>query len=150
MKAVIQRVTSASLHIGGAQHANIGRGFVVLLGIEIGDSPVDRAFIAEKTAHLRIFADEAGKMNRSLTDIKGSVLLVPNFTLAGDCRRGRRPSFENAMKPPESNMEFEAVAAAIRAHVPDVAVVLGVFGADMQITLLNDGPVTLLLDSKNP
>lgn len=150
MKAVIQRVASASLHIAGVEHASISRGFVVLLGIETGDTPADRAYIAEKVAHLRVFADDAGKMNRSLTDIAGQILLVPNFTLAGDCRKGRRPSFENAMKPPESNVEFEAVAAAIRAQIPTVPVKLGVFGADMQIVLTNDGPVTLLLDSRHP
>lgn len=149
MKAIIQRVTAASLHIGGIEHAGIGRGFVVLLGIEVGDTPSDRTYIAEKIAHLRVFADEAGKMNRSLTDVGGSILLVPNFTLAGDCRKGRRPSFDNAMKPPESNAEFEAVASALRAQIPTVPIKLGVFGADMQITLVNDGPVTLLLDSKN-
>lgn len=148
MKAVLQRVTSASLRIGSVEHASIQRGFLVLLGIEVGDSETDRAFIAEKVAHLRLFADDAGKMNRSLSDIQGEILLVPNFTLAGDCRKGRRPSFDRAMKPPESSTEFEAVAAAIRAHVPAVPVKLGVFGADMQITLTNDGPVTLLLDSR--
>jgi len=148
MKAVLQRVSSATLHISGVEHARIGRGFVVLLGVEEGDTPIDRAYISDKIANLRVFADEAGKMNKALADVSGAILIVPNFTLAGDCRKGRRPSFDRAMKPPEAKAEFEAVAAEISRLAPTVPVQTGVFGADMQITLVNDGPVTLLLDSR--
>jgi len=146
MKAVIQRVSGATLTIGGVEHARIGRGFVVLLGVEVGDEEVDRAYVAEKIAVLRVFADEAGKMNLALADVGGEVLLAPNFTLAGDCRKGRRPSFDGAMKPPEAKAMFERVAAGISAA--GVVVRTGVFGADMQVSLTNDGPITLWLDSR--
>src|SRR5262249_7029336 len=148
MKAVIQRVSSASLVIDGAVHAAIGQGFVVLVGIEEGDTATDQGMIADKIAHLRVFADEAGKMNVALADIQGEVRMVPNFTLAGDCRKGRRPSFDHAMKPPEARPAFDRLVEEIRRLQPSLRVVTGVFGADMKITLTNDGPVTLLLNSR--
>jgi D-tyrosyl-tRNA(Tyr) deacylase len=146
MKTVIQRVSRASLEIGGAVHARIDRGLVALVGIETSDTPDDREWTAEKIAGLRIFPDAAGKMNLSVQDAPGAVLIVPNFTVAGDASRGRRPSFDGAMRPPEAQTEFESLCAAVRAR--GVPVETGVFGADMQVALVNDGPVTIVLDSK--
>jgi D-tyrosyl-tRNA(Tyr) deacylase len=153
MKAVVQRVLGARLEIGGAVHASIGRGLVVLLGVEEGDAEADRVYIADKIANLRVFSDEARKMNLSVQDVRAGVLMVPNFTLAGDCRKGRRPSFDRAMKPPMAKAEFDAVCAAVRAvggaaGGAEIPVAEGVFGADMLVRIDNDGPVTLWLDSR--
>ncbi len=146
MRAVVQRVREATLTVGGSEHARMGHGLVVLLGIEAGDTERDRAWIAGKIAQLRIFEDAGGKMNLSVTDMGGSVLLVPNFTVAGDARKGRRPSFDNAMRPEAASAEFGAVARAVAAT--GVGVQTGVFGAEMQVALVNDGPVTIWLDSR--
>jgi D-tyrosyl-tRNA(Tyr) deacylase len=146
MKAVIQRVSSASVEVEGKPVAAIARGLLVLVGIEQTDAPRDRDWLADKLPNLRIFEDAAGKMNLSVTDIQGQILLVPNFTLAGDARKGRRPSFDNAMRPEQAEPEFAALAAALaRSGVP---VQTGIFRATMAVSLVNDGPVTILLDSR--
>jgi len=124
----------------------IDRGLVVLLGVERGDGPADRDYIASKICELRIFPDADGRMNRSITDIGGSVLVVSQFTLAGDARKGRRPSFDDAAAPAEARLLYEDVVRSIQAKGPAVAT--GVFQAMMQVALVNDGPVTILLDSR--
>lgn len=148
MKAVLQRVASASVVVDGvvrAQTAPEKYGLLVLAGLEESDTREDAAWMAEKIAHIRIFADEAGKMNRSVIDVGGTIVLVPNFTLAGDAVKGRRPSFDRAMRPERSEGEFEHFVGLMRALAPDVQ--SGVFRAHMEVRLLNDGPITMLLDS---
>jgi D-aminoacyl-tRNA deacylase len=146
MKAVVQRVSEAAVEVDGREVAKIGPGLLVLVGIEAADTEVDRAWMADKLPNLRIFEDAAGKMNRSVLDVGGAILLVPNFTVAGDARKGRRPSFDNAMRPELSEPEFASLAAAVAA--PGVCVETGVFRAHMRVSLVNDGPVTILLDSR--
>jgi D-tyrosyl-tRNA(Tyr) deacylase len=145
VKAVVQRVSSASVDVEGRRVAQIAAGLLVLVGIEDTDAETEASWLAEKLAHLRIFEDAAGKMNLSLKDTGGSLLLVPNFTLAGDARKGRRPSFDHAMRPEGAEPLFESVAALLRSH--QVAIQLGVFRAHMRVTLVNDGPITIWLDS---
>jgi D-tyrosyl-tRNA(Tyr) deacylase len=146
MKAVVQRVASASVEVEGRRVAAISRGLLVLVGIEQADDPRDRDWLADKLAALRIFEDEAGKMNLSAADVSGEILLVPNFTVAGDARKGRRPSFDQAMRPELAEPEFSLLAAAVaRSGVP---VQTGIFRATMAVSLVNDGPVTILLDSR--
>jgi D-tyrosyl-tRNA(Tyr) deacylase len=124
----------------------IDRGLVVLLGVERGDGPADRDYIASKICELRIFPDADGRMNRSVTDIDGGVLVVSQFTLAGDARKGRRPSFDDAAAPGEARLLYEDVVRSIQAK--GLTVATGVFQAMMQVALVNDGPVTILLDSR--
>ena len=146
MRAVIQRVTRASVEVEGRQVGAIGQGLLVLLGVARGDGEADCRFMVEKLPSLRIFSDEAGKMNRSLVDLGGSILLVSQFTLLGNTRNGRRPSFDEAAPPDEAKRWYEQVAARLRAE--GTAVETGVFAAHMKVELLNDGPVTFLLDSR--
>jgi len=146
MRAVIQRVSRASVTVEGEVTGQIGQGLMVLLGVGPEDTESDGAWLASKLANLRIFSDEAGKMNLSLIDVAGGALVVSQFTLYGDCRRGRRPSFVGAA-PPESAEPLyerfcEQLAAQGVAHVGR-----GVFGAMMDVDLLNDGPVTLIIDT---
>ena len=124
----------------------IDRGLVVLLGVERADGPADRDYIASKICELRIFPDADGRMNRSVTDIGGGVLVVSQFTLAGDARKGRRPSFDDAAAPGEARLLYEDVVRSIQAK--GLTVATGVFQAMMQVALVNDGPVTILLDSR--
>jgi D-tyrosyl-tRNA(Tyr) deacylase len=145
MRAVIQRVTYAKVEVEGNTIGQIGAGLLVYLGVGKGDTEKDAEFMADKLVNLRIFADEAGKMNRSVIDIRGGILLISNFTLHGDCRKGRRPGFDAAAEPALAGALYEKVAALIAAG--DVPVAKGSFGAHMQVTSLNDGPVTFLLDS---
>lgn len=145
MRIVIQRVKHADVSIEEEIVGRIGKGFMVLLGVETGDTPADADFMAEKIAHLRVFEDDEGKMNRSLADVGGEVLLISQFTLLGDMRKSRRPSFDHAARPQEAIPLYERVIAALREK--GLHVETGKFGADMQVSLLNDGPVTLLLDS---
>lgn len=145
MRAVVQRVLNASVAIGGTVKGEIGKGYLVLLGIEENDTEKDLDYIAEKLLWLRVFEDEAGKMNRSVLDAGGSILLVSQFTLYGDARKGRRPSFIRAARPEKAIPLYEAMIARLRAALP---VETGEFGADMQVSLVNDGPVTILLDSE--
>jgi len=147
MKAVIQRVTSASVTVGGAAVGTIERGLLVLLGVAKGDGEPDGRYLVEKIRTLRIFSDDQGKMNRSLVDVGGSVLLVSQFTLLGRTANGRRPSFDEAAPPDEAKRLYEQVAAELRAQ--GTVVETGVFAAHMQVTLLNDGPVTFVLDSRD-
>jgi len=146
MKAVIQRVTHASVEVEGRVVGTIGQGLLVLLGVAKGDGESDCRFLVEKLRSLRIFSDEAGKMNRSLSDVGGSVLLVPQFTLLGNTKNGRRPSFDEAALPDEARRLYEQMVAALRAQGTPVET--GVFAAYMKVELLNDGPVTFLLESR--
>jgi len=146
VRALIQRVRSASVSVAGAEVARVGPGMLVLLGAAAGDGEGDVAWTARKVAELRVFADGAGKMNRSLAEVGGEVLAVPQFTLLGDCRRGRRPSFTGAAAPEEGRRLFEAFVASVAAA--GLPVRTGVFGADMLVAIENDGPVTFLLDSR--
>ncbi|MBX3360039.1 MAG: D-tyrosyl-tRNA(Tyr) deacylase [Phycisphaeraceae bacterium] len=145
MRAVVQRVAGASVSCGG-ETRSIGRGLVVLVGIYETDTEHDRAWMAEKVVNLRIFEDDAGKMNLSAIDVGGAVLLVPNFTVAGDARKGRRPSFDAAMRPERSGPEFERLCEDVRAR--GVAVERGFFGGEMMVEIRNDGPITIVLDSR--
>ena len=146
MRAVVTRVRSASVTIGGAVRGEIGQGLLILLGVGPEDGPAQCKKLADKALGLRIFEDEAGKMNRSLADIGGSVLVVSQFTLYGDCRKGRRPSFTGAAAPELANGPYEQFLqeCAALGFPPQH----GEFGADMQVASVNDGPVTLLLDTK--
>ena len=145
MRAVVQRVLNASVAIGGTVKGEIGKGYLVLLGIEENDTEKDLDYIAEKLLGLRVFEDDACQMNRSVLDAGGSILLVSQFTLYGDARKGRRPSFIRAARPEKAIPLYEAMIARLRAALP---VETGEFGADMQVSLVNDGPVTILLDSE--
>jgi D-tyrosyl-tRNA(Tyr) deacylase len=146
MRAVIQRVTRARVLVDGRVAGEIGAGLVVLLGVGQDDTPDAAKYLAEKTATLRIFSDDAGKMNRSLLDVGGAVLVVSQFTLYGDARGQRRPSFIKAAPPEQANHLYEEYCAALRAL--GLRVETGVFQAMMAVELVNDGPVTLLLDSE--
>jgi D-tyrosyl-tRNA(Tyr) deacylase len=147
MRAVVQRVSYAKVEVEGAVVGEIGAGVLVLLGVAKGDTAADAEFIAAKIVQLRIFSDEAGKMNLSVQDIGGAMLAVSQFTLYGDCRRGRRPSFDAAAAPEDARALYEHFVQAARAT--GLRVETGVFQADMKVSLLNDGPVTLLVESPN-
>jgi len=148
MKAVTQRVMSASVHVEGKIVGQIESGLLVLLGVARGDGETDGRYLVEKIRTLRIFSDEQGKMNRSLVDTQGSVLLVSQFTLLGRTANGRRPSFDEAAPPEEAKQLYEQVAIDLRGQ--GIAVETGVFAAHMQVELLNDGPVTFIIDSRGP
>lgn len=146
MRAVVQRVSEASVVIDGRTVGAIGRGLLVLLAAGDGDTDVDMAYTVKKIAELRIFEGDAGKMNLSVEGIGGAVLAISQFTLYGDCRKGRRPSFGKAMHPDGAAPMVERFVAALEARGIEVAT--GIFGADMKVHLINDGPVTLLIDSR--
>ena len=146
MRSVIQRVTCASVTVGGEVAGSIGEGLLVLLGVKVGDTEKDAQLAAEKIAGLRIFEDEAGKMNLSVQDIGGEVLAVSQFTLLGDARKGKRPSFIEAARPEIADPLYEKVVENIRAA--GLTCKTGVFRADMQVELINDGPVTILYDTR--
>jgi len=143
---VLQRVKEASVLVEGATVGRIGRGLLVLLGVGQGDRDADAEYLAEKTLNLRIFADDAGQMNRSVLDVRGAILVVSQFTLYGDARRGRRPGFSDAAAPEEASRLYERFVAGLRPS--GLAVETGVFRAMMDVALVNEGPVTLLLDSR--
>lgn len=146
MRAVIQRVERASVSVEGEIRGQIGAGLLVLIGVEEGDGDADFRYIADKAPNLRVFEDEQGKMNRSLLDVGGEVLAVSQFTLLGDARGGRRPSFITAARPETADPMYERLVADWRAR--GIRVETGVFGAHMKVSLVNDGPVTILLDSR--
>lgn len=145
MKAVVQRVSESTVVIEGDCARKIGSGLTVLIGIEPDDGASDVDYIVKKCLNLRIFEDEFGKMNRSVLDCDGEILLVSQFTLLGDARKGNRPSFIGAARPETAIPLYESVIAALQKSVH---VETGVFGADMKVYIVNDGPVTILLDSK--
>lgn len=146
MRAVIQRVSEAAVAIAGRPRARIGPGLLVLLGVGEGDTGTDADYVARKVAEVRIFEDDEGKMNRSVEEAGGGVLVISQFTLYGDCRKGRRPSFSDAMRPESAALLVEAVCRRLAAR--GLRVERGEFGALMDVSLVNRGPVTLLLDSR--
>ncbi|MBN2370206.1 MAG: D-tyrosyl-tRNA(Tyr) deacylase [Vicinamibacteria bacterium] len=146
MRAVIQRVSRAHVSIEGKRVAAIGRGLLVLLGVDRDDTEQDAAYLAEKTAYLRVFPDENGRMNRSALEAGGALLVVSQFTLFGDCRKGHRPSYSQAADPDSAERLYRAFVVRCRAY--GLPVDEGVFRAMMNVELVNDGPVTLLLDSR--
>ncbi|MBE5793184.1 MAG: D-tyrosyl-tRNA(Tyr) deacylase [Clostridiales bacterium] len=146
MRAVVQRVKESSVAIEGQVVGRSAQGLMVLIGVEVGDTEKDLSYIADKVPNLRIFEDEAGKMNRSLLDIGGQILAISQFTLLGDARGGRRPSFTAAARPDTAVPLYEALVEKWRSL--GIHVETGEFGADMQVSLINDGPVTILLDSR--
>ncbi len=145
MRAVIQRVTKACVCIGGREHASIGPGFVVLAGVARGDDEADVSYLADKVSNLRVLADDAGRMNRSVLDTGGEVLLVSQFTLIADTRKGRRPSFVGAEAPERAASLIEDLEEALRDR--GVSVKTGKFQAEMEVGLVNFGPVTIVIDS---
>ncbi len=145
MRAVLQRVRQARVTVGEEVTGQIGTGWLVLLGVGQGDTVADAEWLAEKVVHLRGFPDAQGKMNRDVQDVQGAVLVVSQFTLYGDCRKGRRPSFTQAAEPATAQTLYEAFIQAVRAW--GVPVATGRFAADMQVELINDGPVTFILES---
>ena len=146
MRSVVQRVTRAQVTVDGAIVGAIEHGLCVLVGAGAGDGPDDVAYTADKLVNLRIFADDAGKMNRSVLDVAGGVLLVSQFTLYGDARKGRRPAFVDALEPVAAQALYQRTVDAVRA-LGVARVATGVFRADMQVELVNDGPVTILLEA---
>lgn len=148
MRAVIQRVSEASCMVDKRIVGSIGQGFVVLLGIEDKDGPADMQWLAQKIANLRVFGDESGLMNRSLGDINGNVLLISQFTLFAQTKKGNRPSFIRAAKPDKAIPLYMAMIAELSTQLGK-AIATGVFGADMKVSLVNDGPVTILMDTKD-
>ena len=149
MKALIQRVSEASVEVGGQRVAEIGRGLLILLGITHGDGPADVEKLARKLPALRIFEDAQGLMNRSVADIGGAVIVVSQFTLYADTRKGHRPSFVEAARPEHAEPLYEALVARLRQALGEARVGTGVFGAEMRVRLLNDGPVTVELRTDN-
>ena len=146
MKAIVQRVDSGRVEVDGDVVGAVQRGLLVLAAVCEGDTEKDRRWMADKLANLRIFPDDEDRMNLSLLDIGGSMLLISNFTVAGSCRKGRRPSFDGAMKPPEAEQEFDKLVEEVRGM--GVEVQTGAFGAHMMVSILNNGPVTLIVDSR--
>lgn len=146
MRAVVQRVKHARVTVDGEETGSIGAGILLLLGAGEGDSDEDAQWLLDKILNLRIFPDDEGKMNRSLLDVNGELLVVSQFTLYGDCRKGRRPSFVRAMEPGRAEAMYEEFIE--RARQLGITVGTGRFGAMMDVELLNDGPVTLLIDSE--
>jgi len=147
MRGVIQRVSAAEVAIAGATVGRIGRGLMVLVGVEEGDAGADGDWLAEKVARIRIFADDDGKMNRSVVDVDGGVLVVSQFTLHASTQKGNRPSFLRAARPEEAVPLYEQFLATLEREAGR-PVARGVFAADMQVSLVNDGPVTILIDSR--
>ena len=146
MRAVVQRVSRAEVRIEGRVVGRIGRGFVVLLGVAAGDNDADAAFLVDKIVGMRVFADDAGKMNLSIAQADGALLVVSQFTLIADTNSGRRPSFTKAAAPDEARRLYEHFLSLARTR--DVKVETGEFGATMDVELVNDGPVTIILDSR--
>ncbi len=148
MRAVIQRVSEASVVVNGLATGKIEQGFLILLGIEDADTPEDVSWLSQKIVNMRIFGDENNLMNKSLADISGSILLISQFTLFAQTKKGNRPSFIRAAKPETALPLYEAIIKSLENHLGK-PISTGIFGADMKVSLINDGPVTILIDSKN-
>jgi len=146
VRAVVQRVAEASCRVGGETVGAIGPGLVVLLGVGVGDTETDADYLADKVLNLRVFPDEVGQNNRSVLDVSGGLLVVSQFTLLGDVRKGRRPSYSGAAPPEEANRLYERFVSRLRPSGLPLAT--GVFRASMDVVLVNQGPVTILLDSR--
>jgi D-aminoacyl-tRNA deacylase len=146
MRAVVQRVSSASVTVGGEATGQVGRGFLVLLGIANDDGQQDLLYLAQKVIGLRVFEDADGRMNLSIGEVGGAMLVVSQFTLYGDCRKGRRPGFTDAARPEVAEPLYRAFVAEVRGQ--GISVETGKFQAEMQVSLVNEGPVTLLIDSR--
>ena len=146
MRALIQRVSGAAVHVEGGASVRIGHGLLIFLGVRTGDTPAELRSVADKCLNLRIFEDEGGKMNHSVLDIGGEILVVSQFTLYGDTRKGRRPSFGKAAPPPESVPLYEQFVKIVRES--GLRTETGEFGAMMQVELTNDGPVTMLVEKE--
>ena len=147
MRAVVQRVERAAVAVGGREISRTGRGLITFLGVEKGDADKDADYLVDKIINLRIFEDIDGKMNLSLTDIGGELMIISQFTLLGDCRKGRRPSFYRSEEPEKAKDLYDYFVAAAADQVREIGT--GEFQAMMKIDLVNDGPVTILLDSRN-
>ncbi len=148
MRAVIQRVSRASVEIGGMVNGSIGQGFMILVGIEDADNKEDIDWLSSKIVQLRIFGDEAGLMNKSILDIDGNILIISQFTLYGQTRKGNRPSFIRAARPETAIPLYEKLKEELSSKLGK-PIESGIFGADMHVSLTNEGPVTLLIDTKN-
>jgi len=148
MKALIQRVRRCSVTIGGVEHSSIGYGMLILLGVKQQDSEEDSAYLAERCAALRIFEDSQGKMNLSIRDVGGAAMVVSQFTLYGDTTRGNRPSYSSAAPPELAERLYESFITHLRTLLGDKKVAVGVFRAMMDVELVNDGPVTVMVESK--
>ncbi len=146
MRAVWQRVKEAKVSVDGRVHGSIGHGALVFIGMESGDTTKDLDYIVDKCVNLRLFEDEQGRFNRSIVDVGGQILMVSQFTLLGDCRKGRRPSFSRAMEPGEAKRMYKLAIKKVRSR--GIRCEEGVFQAHMEVSLINDGPVTVLLDSR--
>ncbi|MDF2788566.1 MAG: dtd [Neobacillus sp.] len=147
MRVVVQRSKKAKVTVNGEITGQISKGLVLLVGVTHQDKEEDAAFLADKIANLRIFEDDAGKMNLSLLDVGGEILSVSQFTLYGDCRKGRRPNFMEAARPEQANQLYERFNGLLREK--GIKVETGIFGAMMDVELINDGPVTLIVESKS-
>jgi len=149
LRVVVQRVSEGSVTIPGEKYeAKIGNGLVVLLGIKIGDNEKDVAFLADKCCNLRIFEDENDKMNLSIKDINGEMLIISQFTLYGDAQKGNRPGFTDAARPEEAIPLYEKFIARVKENIGDEKVKTGIFGAMMMVKIFNEGPVTIIIESK--
>jgi D-tyrosyl-tRNA(Tyr) deacylase len=148
MRALVQRVNRGSVRIGGRVHAESGAGFVILLGIRKGDTQANAASLAERCANLRVFEDEQGKMNLSLKDVGGSALVVSQFTLYADTRKGNRPGFGEAAPPGEAETLYDVFVQCLRSLIGERNVSTGLFRASMEVTIVNEGPVTILLETR--
>ncbi|MBR2033540.1 MAG: D-tyrosyl-tRNA(Tyr) deacylase [Alphaproteobacteria bacterium] len=144
MKALLQRVSQASVNIDGKSVSAVGKGLLILLGVEKGDTETCADYLARKAADLRIFEDENGKMNLSVKDVQGEVLVVSQFTLAGDTSHGNRPGFGTAARPEDANLLYQYFCNSMQKH--NLIIKTGIFQADMQVSLINDGPVTFMLE----
>jgi D-aminoacyl-tRNA deacylase len=148
MKALIQRVRRCSVIIGGVEHSSIGQGILILLGVKQDDTEEDSSYLAERCAALRIFEDPQGKMNLSVRDVAGAAMIVSQFTLYGDTRRGNRPSYSTAAPPEPAERLYESFVSHLRSQLGKERVATGVFRAMMDVELINDGPVTVMVESK--